>query len=294
MILARKPQGQPADTTGPGAVADLVASESGAQTPAHLSWTAAGDDGASGTATNYEVRYAAAAINDETKWAAATLATAAWAANAVAGGQAASLDIPHATLGAGTHYFAVRYRDEAGNVGAISNSPAVTLYATPIVRATLYATGTATRIVVEDFPTVTDASAQTAAQTHDGSDAVMDTVSVWNEEEGASGSLRVEWGLTTTSYAGVISSIKIYTRGIRDVGMTATLTPSINGTTRGTARTLGTSLASYSEALTTDPADSAAWTAAKLAAQKIGYILAASGMPGGAANASEFKVEVLG
>ena len=48
------------------------------------------------------------------------------------------------------------------------------------------------------------------------------------------------------------------------------LSPSINGTTRGTAQYPTAAYANYSWDFTTDPADSTGWTAVKLAEQKLG------------------------
>jgi hypothetical protein len=249
------------------------------------------------------VRYAAAAINDETKWAAATLATAAWAANSVAGGGAASLDIPYATLGAGAKYFAVRYKDAADNVGAISNSPSVTLYAAAILRQTLYAAtaSTPTRTRTEFCPFTEDYSQQSAVQTHNGDPANYDALRAFGdagEELVGNGTLRIEWPLTALTYAGTISEIVLVGKALADLGDGSGSTqPSINGATRGAAHTLTASEAQYSDNFTTDPADSVAWTAAKLAAQRMGYILTGnSGSPYSSTECrqTEFEVQVYG
>ena len=53
----------PSDTTAPANVANL-ASPSSTDTSATLTWTAPGDDGTNGTATEYDVRFSTAVITD--------------------------------------------------------------------------------------------------------------------------------------------------------------------------------------------------------------------------------------
>jgi phosphodiesterase/alkaline phosphatase D-like protein len=87
-----------------------------------LTWTAPGDDGATGTAASYDVRYSTSVIN---------------AVNFDAATQAAGEPSPHAAgtpesflvtgLAPDTQYFfAVKTRDESNNVSNISNVPSVT------------------------------------------------------------------------------------------------------------------------------------------------------------------------
>ncbi|HVP58897.1 MAG TPA: choice-of-anchor D domain-containing protein [bacterium] len=106
----------PQDTTAPGAVTDLAVSSVTATT-AVLTWTAPGDDGMTGTASTYDVRYAvgeAAAF----VWNTATQAT---------GEPTPKVDGTHETftvtgLTAGTTYtFALKTGDEVPNWSAISN-----------------------------------------------------------------------------------------------------------------------------------------------------------------------------
>jgi formylglycine-generating enzyme required for sulfatase activity len=106
----------PQDTTAPGAVTDLAVS-SVTTTTAVLTWTAPGDDGLTGTASTYDVRYA---IGEATafQWNSATQATSE---------PAPKVDGSHETftvtgLTAGTTYtFALKTGDEVPNWSAISN-----------------------------------------------------------------------------------------------------------------------------------------------------------------------------
>jgi archaellum component FlaG (FlaF/FlaG flagellin family) len=119
----------PPDTTPPAAVTNLAAG-SPTQTTVTLTWTAPGDDGAIGTATAYDIRYATAAI-DEGNWG-----TATQAAGEPAPGVAGSSEAFMVTgLAAGTTYFfALKTADEVPNRSPISNSPnAATLSTTPPV-----------------------------------------------------------------------------------------------------------------------------------------------------------------
>lgn len=109
------------DTTAPSAVTNL--SLSGVTASAvTLSWTAPGDDGALGTATSYDVRYATSPIT-AANFASATVVTGE-PAPAVAG---TSQSMTVSGLGAGTtYYFALKTTDNATNVSAISNVPGIT------------------------------------------------------------------------------------------------------------------------------------------------------------------------
>ena len=62
------------DTTPPATVSNLATS-SPTTTSITLTWTAPGDDGNTGTATTYDVRYRTGGAVDTTNWAAASQAT---------------------------------------------------------------------------------------------------------------------------------------------------------------------------------------------------------------------------
>jgi len=103
------------DTTEPGAVADLAVTDAGSS---HLvlAWTATGDDGATGRASAYDLRYSTSPIT-EANFAAAT---------PVAGPDPQPSGTPETfELGGLTHstmyYVALKALDEFGNTGELSN-----------------------------------------------------------------------------------------------------------------------------------------------------------------------------
>lgn len=102
------------DSTPPAVVTDLVASPSGTQSIV-LYWTAVGDDGVSGTATSYDLRYATA---EGARWEAMTQATGEPTPQEA--GAAETMQILGLENGI-THYFRIRTSDEEGNSSGISN-----------------------------------------------------------------------------------------------------------------------------------------------------------------------------
>lgn len=114
---------QPADTTAPAAVSNLAAGSATANSVL-LSWTAPGDDGNSGTATSYDIRYGLAPIV-EANWGAALQAMGEPVP--LMAGSAQSFSLTGLSCGT-TYFFALKSADEVPNLSAISNSPsAVTL-----------------------------------------------------------------------------------------------------------------------------------------------------------------------
>jgi hypothetical protein len=109
------------DTTPPAAVTDLSAQTGTTVGTVDLSWTASGDDGTTGTATSYLVRYSSTEITDQSGWDSATIVTAGIPTPQVAG-SSESLIVSGLTPG-DTYYFAVIALDEVGNEGGLSNSP---------------------------------------------------------------------------------------------------------------------------------------------------------------------------
>jgi chitodextrinase len=110
----------PPDTTAPATVTDIAATPLGS-TEILLTWTAVGDDGLLGAAASYEVRRAFQPI-ESANWDQATEVAVSFAPGE-----------PHATesltvgdlLPATTYHFAVRVRDEAGNLSACSPDASV-------------------------------------------------------------------------------------------------------------------------------------------------------------------------
>ena len=107
-----------ADTTAPDAVTALATGTVTASSVA-LSWTAPGDDGATGTATTYDVRYSTATITAG-NWASATLASGEPSPQVA--GSAESFTVTGLSAST-TYYFAIKTSDEVPNESAISNVP---------------------------------------------------------------------------------------------------------------------------------------------------------------------------
>ncbi len=127
-----------ADTVRPAPIALTLSSHNRRRPAVGLSWTAVGDDGGSGTATAYEVRYALASISDGTFDAACDAADLLKTAAVPTPGAAGSAETFTVTgpdarnptdackfmtrSDAGTWHFAVRAVDDLGNVGLISST----------------------------------------------------------------------------------------------------------------------------------------------------------------------------
>ena len=107
------------DVTAPAQVADLAVVYLTLD-DATLSWSASGDDGSTGIAAEYDLRMSLSSISDETACANATSYVGGWQPNVTAPGGYAEQYILNPNIGVNT-YWAVRYRDEAGNMGPISN-----------------------------------------------------------------------------------------------------------------------------------------------------------------------------
>ncbi len=109
------------DNVAPAAIADLTVTGTTGTTIA-VRWTAPGDDGTTGTATSYDIRYSTSAITSA-NWASATSATG-----------------EPAPLGAGTvqtftvtglqpsqtYYVAMKTTDDRSNISGLSNVPSGT------------------------------------------------------------------------------------------------------------------------------------------------------------------------
>jgi phosphodiesterase/alkaline phosphatase D-like protein len=113
--------GTPSDTTAPDAVTNLAASNA-TTTSIDLAWTAPGDDGSTGTASSYDIRYSTSAI-DETNWSSATQVLGEPAPQAAGSSEAVTVS---GLASDTTYYFAIKTADEVGNISAVSNSPSET------------------------------------------------------------------------------------------------------------------------------------------------------------------------
>lgn len=112
-----------ADTTAPAAISNLFIS-SVSNNAVTLNWLSPGDDGASGTATTYYIKYYANhTIANDTDWANATAVTGVYAPHIA--GTAESFVV--AGLTPGTHYyFAIKTADEVPNISGLSNVVEIT------------------------------------------------------------------------------------------------------------------------------------------------------------------------
>lgn len=106
------------DTTSPSAVSDLALSNATASS-IDVSWTAPGDDDASGTATTYDLRYSTSLITAG-NFSAATEVTGEPTPSIA--GSLESMTVSGLSAGT-TYYFAIKSSDEAANTSLISNVP---------------------------------------------------------------------------------------------------------------------------------------------------------------------------
>ena len=104
------------DTTAPAAVEDLAASEP-TSSSIKLTWTAPGDDGNTGNATSYDIRYSTTTIN-ESNWDSAINCTGEPAPQPA--GSSETFTVINLTANT-TYYFALKTSDEVPNESPLSN-----------------------------------------------------------------------------------------------------------------------------------------------------------------------------
>ncbi|HZG58843.1 fibronectin type III domain-containing protein [Paenibacillus sp.] len=115
------------DMAAPGTISDLAATRTGPKS-VRLGWTAPGDDGATGQAKSYEVRYSTSPIT-AANWSSATEAIDELLQ--LPGGSAMKYQANELTPNT-TYYFAVRTTDDVNNVSDVSNvAVATTSYPVP-------------------------------------------------------------------------------------------------------------------------------------------------------------------
>ena len=127
------------DTTAPAAVSNLAAVSGSNDGEVDLTWTATGDDGASGTANSYDLRYSENQIT-ENSWQTTEVATNEPSPSAA--GSSEAMTISGLTTGQ-TYYFAIKSQDEVLNISALSNVASAQAKETIVVSDTTppYTTG---------------------------------------------------------------------------------------------------------------------------------------------------------
>jgi len=107
------------DNIPPAKVADLAVT-SRSDTNLTLTWTAPGDDGLLGTASQYDIRYSTSAIDTEASWEVATIVSDPPTPQAP--GSTETFTVTRLSLGR-RYYFALKTADEVPNWSDLSNSP---------------------------------------------------------------------------------------------------------------------------------------------------------------------------
>ena len=187
------------DFVAPDAVTDLAAGNMTGSS-VDLSWTAPGDDGATGTATSYDVRYSTSTIT-EGNWASATQATGEPAPQVA--GSSESFTVTGLSPST-TYFFAIKTSDEIPNESAISNVPSVATAACAVGWVCWDGEG-ATNNWSEDAnwtgdvePVSTDLVAFNATSTKDATVNVASTVAALTIDSGyGSGTLTLGANLTS-------------------------------------------------------------------------------------------------
>ncbi|MDP2598336.1 MAG: hypothetical protein Q8P49_00730 [Candidatus Liptonbacteria bacterium] len=116
----------PPDTTAPSAISNLALSNP-SDDAITVSWTAPGDDGSTGTATSYDLRYSTSVITAG-NFASAT--AVAGEPTPLIAGTLESHTVTGLSLNT-TYFFAIKTSDEVPNTSAISNVPSMATAATP-------------------------------------------------------------------------------------------------------------------------------------------------------------------
>lgn len=106
----------PRDTTAPGQITNLSAVALGSNS-VRLNWTAVGDDGNSGTASSYDIRYSTSQITSA-NWGSATQVSGE--PTPKVSGTSETMTIS-GLLSNTTYYFAIRAIDDANNISTLSN-----------------------------------------------------------------------------------------------------------------------------------------------------------------------------
>jgi trimeric autotransporter adhesin len=117
-----------AEETPPAIISNLAAGSPG-QTSIGLSWTAPGDDGSTGTASEYDIRYSTSTITDA-NWDAATQVSGEPSPQSA--GSSESFTVTNLSPST-TYYFGIKTADEVPNWSGLSNIASATTQSVPTV-----------------------------------------------------------------------------------------------------------------------------------------------------------------
>jgi hypothetical protein len=124
--VSNSPSGRTLDLIPPATITDLAAGTPTANSIT-LTWAAPGDDGMSGNASGYVIRYSTAGPITSANWASATAYAQSWIP---AKNGTEEIHVVSGLASGTTYWFAVEAYDKAGNYGAISTiSPSATTLA---------------------------------------------------------------------------------------------------------------------------------------------------------------------
>ena len=118
MVTMRLPVASASDAAAPAAITDLAASDPTSNSIT-LSWTAPGDDGNAGTASEYDIRYSTASITGA-NWSSVTQITDE--PDPQVAGSSQSMTVS-GLVPSTTYYFAMKTADEVPNISDLSNVP---------------------------------------------------------------------------------------------------------------------------------------------------------------------------
>jgi len=154
LIATRNNIGTIIDAVPPATVTDLAAEYDGEHDVVRLTWTAPGDDGFSGTAASYDVRYSMSQVTTEPGW---TYAVALDGEPQPAeGGTQQQMEIAAADLPVGLVFLALRAVDDSGNQSGLSNSPSQMVGTGPTEGWTTFTPSADTRIIYVSSSTGND------------------------------------------------------------------------------------------------------------------------------------------
>ena len=223
------------DNTAPAAIGDLTIIGNTADS-ASLRWTAPGDDGTTGTALSYDVRYTKDVALTDANWDTATQAT-----GEPSPGSAGTIEdfAVTALVSNATYYLGLKSTDEAGNTSPLSNVVSVVTFAagtvvvrigspTEVLGSTTSTTSTLDVMIVVDQVTASNAASyaigfdpavlQIAAVSPGLTNGTAIPVGAWNESP--AGTVNIAQDLASTSTTSGAGHLAILTFSV--IGATGT------------------------------------------------------------------------